>query len=137
MADFKIVLSDPQTGMSYKVDATGGAAGALIGKQVGEEISGEAFGLPGYTIAITGGTDKTGIPARRDLPGVSRRRLLLSEGTGFKPHYNGERKRKSVRGNEITQDFVQINAKVVKYGEKDLKSIFAPEEPETAEESAK
>jgi small subunit ribosomal protein S6e len=134
MVDFKVVLSDPETGKSYKVDATGGAAGSLIGKKVGDEVGGEALGLSGYTIAITGGTDNTGIPARRDLPGVSRRRLLLSEGTGFKPHYDGERRRKSIRGNEITQDFVQVNAKVVKYGEKDLKSIFEPE-PEATEGS--
>lgn len=134
MVDFKVVLSDPETGRSYKVDAAGGAAGSLIGKKIGDEFSGEALGLSGYTITITGGTDHTGIPARRDLPGVSRRRLLLSEGTGFKPHYDGERRRKSVRGNEITPDFVQVNVKVVKYGEKTLKSIFEPE-PETTEAS--
>ena len=134
MADFKIVLSDPKTGASYKLDVTGGAAGALIGKNIGEEIEGETIGVPGYRIAITGGSDRTGIPARRDLPGFSRRRLLLSEGTGFKPTYGGQRRRKSVRGNEITPDFVQLNMKVVEYGEKDLKSILEPE-PEATEET--
>jgi len=69
MVDFKIILSDPDTGRSYKIDATGPAAGALIGKRIGDEIDGGVFGLAGYTIKITGGTDRTGIPARRDLPG--------------------------------------------------------------------
>ncbi|NYT05731.1 MAG: 30S ribosomal protein S6e [Methanomicrobiales archaeon] len=127
MVDFKIVLSDPQTGKSYKLDATGGSAGSFIGKKIGDELDGGSLGLAGYTLAITGGTDRTGIPARRDLPGTARKRLLLSDGPGMEEKYAGERRRKSVRGSEITGDFVQINAKIVKYGEKGLKSIFEGE----------
>jgi len=132
MVDFKIILSEPETGRSYKVDATGPAAGALIGKRVGEEIDGGVLGLTGYTIKITGGTDKTGIPARRDLPGPARRRLLLSEGVGFHPVMDGERRRKSVRGNEISADFVQINAAVKTSGAKPLAEYFS--KPEAAAE---
>ncbi|MDE4908084.1 30S ribosomal protein S6e [Methanogenium marinum] len=128
MADFKVVLSDPQEGISYKVEATGGMAGALIGKSVGDIIAGDALGFAGYQIAITGATDKTGIPARRDLPGLTRRKLLLANGTGFRPTYNGQRRRMTIRGAEINGDFVQINAKVVEYGEKSLKDYFAPAE---------
>lgn len=128
MADFKVVLSDPQDGISYKVEATGGMAGAFIGKSVGDIISGDALGFAGYQIAITGATDKTGIPARRDLPGLGRRKILLANGTGFKPTYHGQRRRMSVRSAEINGDFVQINAKVVEYGEKSLKEYFAPAE---------
>ena len=136
MADFQVILSDPRAGVSYKIDATGGQAGAFIGKSIGEQITGEALGFSGYSIQITGATDKTGTPARRDLPGTGRRRLLLSEGTGFHPTYNGQRVRKSIRGSEITGDFVQINAKVVEYGSKDLKSYFeAPEETEAPAEA--
>ena len=134
MADFKIVLSDPQTGHSYKVDATGGLAGGFIGKCIGDRISGEPLGLNGYTIEITGASDKNGTPGRRDLPGNQRRRLLVSKGVGFKPAYDGERRRKAIRGNEITADIVQINAKVSDYGEKSLKSIFEPEEAAPSEE---
>ncbi|WP_332450431.1 30S ribosomal protein S6e [Methanoculleus sp.] len=132
MADFKIILSDPETGHAYKIDATGPAAGALIGKRIGDEIDGGVFGLAGYTIRITGGTDKTGIPARRDLPGPARRRLLLSEGVGFHPVMDGERRRKSVRGNEISADFVQINAAVKQSGAKPLAEYFS--QPEAAAE---
>jgi small subunit ribosomal protein S6e len=132
MVDFRIILSEPETGRSYKVDATGPAAGALIGKRIGEEIDGGVLGLTGYTIKITGGTDKTGIPARRDLPGPARRRLLLSEGVGFHPVMDGERRRKSVRGNEISADFVQINAAVKTSGAKPLAEYFS--KPEAAAE---
>jgi len=118
MADFKIILSEPETGRSYKVDATGPAAGALIGKRIGDEIDGNILGFAGYTLKITGATDKTGIPARRDLPGPARRRLLLSRGVGFHPVMDGERRRKSVRGNEISADIVQINAAVTQSGPK-------------------
>ncbi len=132
MADFKIILSEPETGRSYKVDATGPAAGALIGKRIGDEIDGGILGFAGYTIQITGGTDKTGIPARRDLPGPARRRLLLSEGVGFHATMDGERRRKSVRGSEISADFVQINAAVTQSGAKPLAEYFS--QPEAAAE---
>lgn len=132
MVDFKIVLSEPKTGKSYKIDATGAMASALVGRRIGEEIPGDALGLAGYSIVLTGGSDRTGIPARRDLPGMMRRRLLLSEGTGFSAVSRGQRRRKSIRGNEITADFVQINAKVTGYGAKDLNSIFGGEKSEEA-----
>jgi len=132
MVDFKIILSDTATGRSYKIDATGPAAGALIGKRIGDEIDGGIFGLAGYTIRLTGGSDKTGIPVRRDLPGPARRKLLLSEGIGFHPVMEGERRRKSVRGNEISADLVQINAVVVNTGAKPLAEYFS--QPEAAAE---
>jgi small subunit ribosomal protein S6e len=126
MVDFKIVVSDPKTGLSYKVDATGAAAGTLLGKKIGAEIDGAPFGLSGHKITITGGSDKTGTPGRPDLPGSGRRKLLLSDGFGFHATRKGERGRKGQRGNEITADFVQINAKISTYGERPIAEIFAP-----------
>jgi len=77
MAEFKIVLSDQKTGRSYKVDVGGGAAGALIGKRIGDEVDASIFGLPGYRMEITGGSDRNGTPARRNLPFAGRRKILL------------------------------------------------------------
>ncbi|HJJ99402.1 MAG TPA: 30S ribosomal protein S6e [Methanocorpusculum sp.] len=128
MVDFKVVLSDPKTGLSYKIDATGAAAGVLLGKKIGTEIDGTPFGLNGYKIRITGGSDKTGTPARPDLPGNGRKNLLLSNGFGFHAIHKGERRRKSQRGNEIAADFVQVNVKISTYGEKPVAEIFAPAE---------
>jgi len=124
MVDLKIVVSDPQTGHSYNTVAGGGAAGAFIGKAISSQIDGNAIGLDGYRIEITGGSDRTGIPARNGLPGSSRRHLLLGGGVGFNPTRKGERRRKTVRGSEITQDFVQVNVKVVEYGTTPLADIF-------------
>ena len=132
MADFKIILSDPETGRSYKIDATGPTAAALIGERIGEGIDGNVLGFAGYTLKITGATDKTGIPSRRALPGPSRRRLLLSKSVGFPPVMDGERRRKSVRGNEISVDIVQINAAVKQSGAKPLAEYFS--QPEAAAE---
>jgi small subunit ribosomal protein S6e len=124
MVEFKIVLSDGKTGRAYNVDISGGAAGGLIGKKIGDDIDGGAFGLAGYRMELTGASDRNGTPARKNLPVSGRRRLLLAGGVGFKPVMDGQRKRKSIRGNEITADFVQINAKVTQYGEKPLEEIF-------------
>ena len=136
MADFKVVLSDPKNGTAYNIEATGGMAGAFMGKSIGESIKGDALGFEGYTIEITGATDRTGIPARKDLAGAGKRKLLLSESTGFNPTYHGQRQRKTIRTAEITGDFVQINAKVVEYGAKELKAYFEPEPEEQPAEAA-
>lgn len=125
MVDFKVVLSDPKSGLSYKIDAAGAAAGALLGKKIGTEVDGAPFSMSGYKIMITGGSDKTGTPARPGLPGNGRRGLLISDGFGFDATHNGERRRKSQRGNEIASDFVQVNAKITVYGEKPTAEIFA------------
>jgi len=130
MVEFKVVLSDQKTGRAYNVSVSGGVAGALIGKRIGDDIDAGPFGLSGYRMEITGGSDRNGTPAKRNLPVAGRRRLLLSGGIGFKPVMEGQRKRKSIRGNEITSDFVQINAKVTGYGDKPLEEHFTKPAPE-------
>lgn len=126
MATFKIVISDPSDGRSYNFEVTGHHAQNLVGKKIGQQIDGINANLPGYKLEITGGTDKSGFPMRRDFDGGARRRLLLSEGAGFHPiNAPGKRMRKSVRGNTITADIVQVNVKVVKSGSKPVSEHFA------------
>ncbi|MCX6697109.1 MAG: 30S ribosomal protein S6e [Methanoregula sp.] len=124
MVELKVVVSDPKTGRAYNVDASTGAAGAIVGKRIGDEVDAGTLGLAGYKIKITGGSDRTGTPARNSLPGAGRRRLLLAGGVGFHPVVEGERKRKLIRSHEITPDFVQVNARVITYGDKTLEEIF-------------
>jgi small subunit ribosomal protein S6e len=133
MVDFKVVVSDPKTGRAYNVDATGGAAGAIVGKRIGDEFDAGSIGLAGYKIKITGGSDRTGTTAKKGIPGAGRRKLLLAGGIGFHPVMDGERRRKTVRASEITQDFVQINALVTTYGEKTLDELFPKVEGEKKE----
>ena len=134
MVEFKVVVSDPKSGRAYNVDASGGAAGAIVGKRIGDEIDAGTLGLAGYKILITGASDRTGITAKKGIPGAGRRKLLLAGGIGFHPVMEGERRRKTIRSSEITQDFVQINTQVTAYGEKTLDELFPKVEGEKKED---
>jgi small subunit ribosomal protein S6e len=128
MAEFKVVVNDTKNGKSYQIPVTGHHANSLIGKKVGDEVDGIFISLPGYKLQVTGGSDKEGFPMRGDLPGVGRRRILMSESKGFKPTEKGLRHKKSIRGNTVSQDIVQINMKVVKYSSKPIDQIIGVEQ---------
>ncbi len=133
MADFRLTVSDSKTAQAYQVTVTGAAANKIIGKNIGETISGDIAGLSGYTLKLTGGTDKDGFPMRPDLPGPTRRKILVAGGVGFHPKHDGERRRKSMRGKEISSDVTQINTVVVEYGQKPLEEIFPKKEVKEGE----
>jgi small subunit ribosomal protein S6e len=122
MAKFKIVLSDPETGKAQKIELEGAKATPLIGRRIGEIIDGTVLGLSGYKIQITGGTDKDGFPMRPDIHGGVRTRVIVSSGPGFKPERKGERRRKTLRGNVITEEIVQINMKILEKPKEKKKS---------------
>ena len=113
MAEFKVVIADPETGETFQRDVDGQDANRFLGRELGDEIDGDAVGLSGYTIELTGGSDETGRPMRADVSGTRLKELLLEGGVGFKPSRDGERKRITVRGREIDNDIAQINASVV------------------------
>lgn len=62
---------------------------------------------------ITGGSDKAGFPMRGDTLGGGKNYVLLTRGVGLKTVDKGIKKRKLVRGNTITEEIYQINAKRV------------------------
>jgi small subunit ribosomal protein S6e len=113
MAKFKIIVSDPETGTSKVVEPEETRAAPLIGRRIGEVIDGSVVDLQGHKVQIMGGSDKDGFPMRRDVHGGVRRRVILSGGVGFNPQNEGERRRKTVRGNVITDEVVQLNMKIV------------------------
>ncbi len=126
MATFKVVINDPAHGKSYNFEITGHHAQNMIGKKIGDSIDGINVNLPGYKLTITGGTDFAGFPMRKDFEGSTRRRLLLTDSTGFHPKdYPGKRQRKSVRGNTVSDAIVQLNLKVSKAGSKPVADYFA------------
>lgn len=86
---------------------------AFLGLKIGDTVSGEVLGLKGVKLIITGGSDISGFPMRPDIPGPVKKRALLSGPPGFHPRESGERRRKTVRGNTIALDTVQINTKIV------------------------
>ncbi|MFB6173647.1 MAG: 30S ribosomal protein S6e [Halobacteriales archaeon] len=118
MPTFQVVVGDPETGDTYQIDVEEGAGNRFVGRELGDEIDGAAVGLDGYTIELTGGSDAAGRPMREDVPGATLRDVLL-EGrtTGFDPDREGERKRVSVRGREVSDEIVQLNARIAEPGE--------------------
>ena len=132
MAVFKIVVSDPETKKSYQLEVDQAKAAGLMGRKIGEEFVGDVIGLPRYTVKITGGTDRDGFPMHPSVEGSGRRKILLSGPPCFYPKLKGQRKRKMVHGNMISEDISQINVKVVKKGEKPLEEL-APTKPKKEE----
>lgn len=133
MVDFRVVISDSKSTQAYQVTVGGPAANKLIGKNIGEIVSGDIAGLAGYTLKLTGGTDKDGFAMRNDLPGPARRKILIAGGVGYKPKADGVKRRKSMRGREISSDISQINTVIVEYGQKPLSEIFVKKEGEAEE----
>jgi len=112
MADFTVVVADPEDGSTYQQDVDGQDANRFVGRDIGEEVDGGAVGLDGYTLEITGGSDETGRPMRENVPGSNIKEMLLDGGVGFEPSRDGERKRITVRGRKVSDETAQINAKV-------------------------
>jgi small subunit ribosomal protein S6e len=121
MAKFKVIISDPETGKSQSVEVEETQAVPLISRKLGEVIDGAAVKMSGHKLMITGGSDKDGFPMRPNIHGGVRVGAILSEGVGFHSSQRGERKRKTLRGNVITEAIVQINMKIVEKPKKSKK----------------
>lgn len=124
----KIVVSDPKTGKSYQTEVDDNKSKAFYGMKIGNEIDGSLVGLTGFKVKITGGSDKEGFPMRPDVHGTERKRLLLSAGTGIKNKQKGERRKKTVRGNLISESINQMNVIVTKEGTKSIAETLGIEE---------
>ncbi|MEM3377415.1 MAG: 30S ribosomal protein S6e [Candidatus Bathyarchaeia archaeon] len=132
MAKFKVIVSDPETGTSKVVELEETRAAPFIGRKIGEIVDGSIVDLPAHKLQITGGSDKDGIPMRANVHGGGRRKVILSGGTGFNPKREGERRRKTVRGNIITDEIVQINAKIVEKPQKPAENKTEQQTTQTA-----
>jgi len=113
MVKFKVIISDPESGTSKTVELEEARTAPLIGRKLGEVIDGSILDLPGHKVQLMGGSDKDGFPMRQDVHGGVRRQVILSGGVGFNPQKKGERRRKTVRGNIVTDEIVQLNMKIV------------------------
>lgn len=108
-----LIISDPETGKSQKVELEDNRMGPLVGRRIGEVIDGTVADLAGHKLLLTGGTDKDGIPMRPDVHGSAKSRIILSGGVGYKPKRKGERKRMIVRGNTVSIETTFLNFKIV------------------------
>jgi small subunit ribosomal protein S6e len=137
MVEFKVNVGDPASKKTYKVELKEGAE-KLVGKKIGDKFRGELIGLNGYELTITGGSDKAGFPMRPDTPGMARKRLLLSGGVGFHPKkYKGQRRRKSIHGNSVSMNIVQLNCKITKAGKDPVDKVLGAEKKEEAKPEEK
>ena len=120
MTRIRLVIGDPDTGQTIQLELSEQRSRILLGKIIGEVVDGNSLGLGGYEFKITGGSDGGGTPMRPDVHGAVRKRPLLTGGIGYQPKTKGERRRRLVRGNEITDEIVQVNAKIITHGSKPL-----------------
>ena len=129
MADFLVVVGDDD-GTTYSFDVEGQDANRFIGRSIGETVDGDAVGLPGYELEITGGSDNSGRPMREDVSGPDTRAILSEGGVGFRPTVDGERKRITVRGAEVSEETRQINARIVARGDEAIDDLLGGDEDE-------
>lgn len=125
----QLIIGDTD-GKSYKVDVQKDKEPFLMGKKIGDKVQGASLGMDGYVVLITGGSDKTGTPMRKGLVGTDRKYLLVSEGQGLRKPVKGKRTKVAVRGNNVSQEVVQVNAKVLQQGSKPLAELFPKQESE-------
>jgi len=124
-----LIISDPKTGTSQKVELEDAMMNPLIGRRIGDIMEGTIANMAGYQIKLTGGTDKDGIPMRPDVHGGVKGRYILSGGVGYKPKRKGERKRVVVRGNTVTAETTFLNFTIVEKPEDAKKTEKPKEEP--------
>ncbi len=132
---FKINISE-KSGKTYKLESE---AEALVEKSLHDKISGKEIlpDLEGYELEITGASDKAGFTAMENVEGIGLTRVLLGYGKAMhrrprregkkkvsNPRPKGLRMRKTVRGQVISPEIIQVNLKILKEGTKKLSEIF-------------
>ncbi|MBS3152628.1 30S ribosomal protein S6e [Candidatus Woesearchaeota archaeon] len=125
MTEVKFVVNDTKTGKSYQKVLE---ENPYLNKKIGDKVTGSEIGLNGYELEIKGGSDKSGCPIRYDMPGFGKKKALLSSGPCVKGLKKGKRIKKTVVGNIINQDIVQVNLKVLKEGSQKLEELFPKKE---------
>jgi small subunit ribosomal protein S6e len=127
MANFKVVISDPKSKKAYQKEIDQNQSG-MLSLKIGDKVTGNGLGLTGYKLEITGGSDREGFPMRPDVDGTVRKKIILTQPPGFHAKRKGQRKRKSVRGNIISAQITQINAKVIEWGAKSIEELLGVKE---------
>ena len=109
LTNFKLTISDIK-GKSVTKELKDTDVNQLLGLQIGAETDASVVGLNGK-LKITGGSDKSGVPLRSDIHGATRKYVLLSRGIGLQAAEKGQRVRKLMRGNTISEETYQVNCK--------------------------
>ena len=128
MVDYKLVLNNTKNAKSYQREVSGEKAQNLKGKKIGDKVKGDDIGFAGYEFQITGGSDRTGFPMRWDVDSAAKKKILAVSGVGLKKRRKGMKVRKTVAGNTVGNETVQINMKVLKEGKEKLGGEEQPQD---------
>ena len=109
LVNFKLTISDIK-GKSVSKELKDTDANVLLGLELGNETDATIVGLTGK-LKLTGGSDKSGVPMRNDIHGAARKYVLLSKGVGLQAAETGQRVRKLMRGNTVSEEIYQVNCK--------------------------
>ncbi|EIJ88664.1 small subunit ribosomal protein S6e [Nematocida parisii] len=115
----KLSIANPERTTQKVIEIEHNVESALYEKRIMDVIEGELIApeWSGFLLQLTGGTDKQGFPMKPGVMTPDRVRLLLKKGdTGFRCTDNGLRRRKSVRGDVVSEHIGVLNLKVVKEG---------------------
>lgn len=129
----KIVYSDKKTGKTSQVEVSKDKEALVIGYSIGETIDGSVIGLDAFKLQITGLSDKSGAPSRREIDGTRKLFPLLGSGPGIRNRKKGYRARRLIRGRTISTDTEQINTIITEYGQKPMEEIFKAKEAKKEE----
>ena len=132
---FKINIAE-KSGKTYKLEAE---AEEILGKSLHDKVLGEEIlpDLKEYEFEIAGASDKAGFTAMENVEGIGLKKVLLTYGKAMhkRPRKEGKKKvsnpkpkglrmRRTVRGEVISPEIIQINLKILKEGAKKLSEIF-------------
>jgi small subunit ribosomal protein S6e len=131
--EIKLAIGSKEEKKVFKHIVSGADAEKLFGKKIGDKFRGEIIGLNGYELEITGGSDSSGFPMRKDIDGPGRKKIVVVKSLGFNSDRKGQRKRRSLRGNTISDQIAQINCKVVKAGKDKIAKLLGTTEETSAE----
>lgn len=134
----KLVIGTKQ-GKCLQKELSDEEAKVFWGKKIGAKIAGDDVGFAGYEFELTGGSDHSGFPMRKDIEGIGRKKILAVSGIGLKKKARGIRQRKTVCGNTVHPKIAQVNMRVLKEGAAPLfEEAEKPEEkPEAVEGTPK
>lgn len=128
MVKIHVAIGDAKksSGKTYKIILEEAESRILFGKKVGDKV--KLAQTKDNELIITGGSDSAGFPMRKDVEGVTRKKIFLLSGIGYRPRARGIKDRKTVAGNTVYDGTAQVNMKVSKEGKETLAHLF-PEAP--------
>ena len=122
--ELKLVFGT-KDGKSYQKEVKDVDVESLYNKCIGDTVSGDELGFPGYEFMITGGSDKCGFPMRKGIQSA-RKKIMVLKGVGCAGLDRNDKKqkgllnKKTVCGERITKTIHQVNLKVMKEGSRPL-----------------